>query len=76
MDTWNPIGWSLLIGGFTFGVIVGWAQVGDRFWLVSYTTMLAGLAILATNLIRALWRFIHGRTAIRGRLLIWLPKGS
>jgi len=76
METWNPIGWSLLIGGFMFGVIVGWAQVGDRFWLVSYTTMLAGLAILVTNIIRAFWRFIHSRNVIRGRLQIWLPKGS
>ena len=76
MENWNPIGWSLLIGGFLFGVIVGWAQVGDRFWLVSYTTMLAGLAILVTNLIRALWRLVRSRNVIRGRLQIWLPKGS
>lgn len=76
MENWNPIGWSLLIGGFLFGVIVGWVQVGDRFWLVSYTTMLAGLAILVTNLIRALWRHVRSRSVIRGRLQIWLPKGS
>ena len=76
MENWNPIGWSLLIGGFLFGVIVGWIQVGDRFWLVSYTTMLAGLAILVTNLVRALWRLVRSRNVIRGRLQIWLPKGS
>ena len=76
MESWNPIGWSLLIGGFLFGVIVGWIQVGDRFWLVSYTTMLAGLAILVTNLVRALWRLVRSRNVIRGRLQIWLPKGS
>lgn len=76
MENWNPIGWSLLIGGFLFGVIVGWAQVGDRFWLVSYTTMLAGLVILVTNLVRALWRLVRSRNVIRGRLQIWLPKGS
>ena len=76
MENWNPIGWSLLIGGFLFGVIVGWIQVGDRFWLVSYTTMLAGLAILVTTLVRALWRLVRSRNVIRGRLQIWLPKGS
>jgi O-antigen/teichoic acid export membrane protein len=75
MENWNPIGWSLLIGGFMFGVIVGWTQAGDRFWLVSYTTMLAGLAILVTNLIRALWRFMRNRKVVRGRFQTCLPKG-
>ena len=64
MQNWNPIGWVLLIGGFLFGVFVEWAGVGDRFWLVSYTTMLAGLTVLVTNLIRAGWRLIKGGNAL------------
>jgi membrane protease YdiL (CAAX protease family) len=36
MENWNPIGWLLLVGGFLFGVIVGWVQEGDRLWISSY----------------------------------------
>jgi hypothetical protein len=82
MTTWNPIGWSLLAGGFLFGVIVAWAQVGEKFWLISYSTMLAGLAVLVTNLLRVLWRalrarlLVRGRPLVRGRLHAGLPKRS
>ncbi len=57
-------------GGFLFGVIVGWLQVGDSLWLVSYGVMLAGLTILLTNMIRILWRLIRSRSVIRDRLQI------
>jgi cytochrome b561 len=66
MQNWNPIGWWLLVGGFLFGVIVSWAGAGEKFWLVSYTTMLAGLTVLLSNLIRALWRFIRSRNMLPG----------
>ena len=69
MQNWNPIGWLLLVGGFLFGVIVGWLQVGDRLWLGSYAAMLAGLTILLTNLIRTLWRTRQSRKLINSRLL-------
>ncbi len=70
MENWNPFGWLLLVGGFLFGVIVGWLQVGDSLWLVSYGVMLAGLTILLTNMIRTLWRLIRNRSVIRDRLQI------
>ncbi len=68
MENWNPIGWLLLVGGFLFGVIVGWFQVGDRIWLGSYAAMLAGLTILLTNLVRTLWRASRRRRLISSRL--------
>jgi cytochrome b561 len=68
MENWNPVGWLLLLGGFLFGVIVGWLQVGDKLWLGSYTAMLAGLTILLTNLIRTLWRVRRRRRLINSRL--------
>jgi hypothetical protein len=68
MENWNPIGWLLLVGGFLFGVIVGWLHVGDRIWLGSYAAMLAGLTILLTNLIRTLWRASRRRRLISSRL--------
>jgi hypothetical protein len=70
MEDWNPFGWLLLVGGFLFGVIVGWLQVGDSLWLVSYGVMLAGLTILLTNMIRTLGRYIRSRNLIRARLQI------
>ena len=70
MENWNPFGWLLLVGGFLFGVIVGWLQVGDSLWLVSYGVMLAGLTILLTNMIRTLGRYIRSRNLIRARLQI------
>ena len=68
MENWNRIGWLLLVGGFLFGVIVGWLQVGDRIWLGSYAAMLAGLTILLTNLVRTLWRASRRRRLISSRL--------
>lgn len=67
MENWNPIGWLLLVGGFLFGVIVGWVQEGDRLWISSYAAMLTGLAILVTNLIRTLWRASQRRKLISSR---------
>ena len=61
IENWNPVGWVLLIGGFLFGVVFGWLQVGDNLWLASYAAMLAGLTILLSNLIRTLWRAIRSR---------------
>jgi hypothetical protein len=69
MEGWNPFGWSLLVGGFLFGVIVGGPQAGDKLWLISYTAMLAGLTILLTNLIRTLWRESQRRKLISNRLI-------
>jgi len=69
MENWNPVGWLLLVGGFLFGVIVGWLQVEDRLWLGSYAAMLAGLTILLTNLIRILWRASRRRRLISARLI-------
>ncbi len=65
MENWNPVGWLLLAGGFLFGVIIGWLQVADRLWLVTYTLVLAGLGILVTNMCRTLWRSIRNRRVIR-----------
>ncbi len=58
--------------------IVAWkagTRLGGCFWaadlwLISYTAMLAGLTILLTNLIRALWHFVRSRKLIRSRLQI------
>ena len=68
MENWNPVGWLLLVGGFLVGVIIGWLQVGDRLRLGIYAAMLAGLTILLTNLIRALWRASRRRRLINSRL--------
>jgi len=67
MEHWNPTGWSLLFGGFLFGMIAGWMHAGQTLSLVPYATILAGLTILVTNMLRTLWRFIRGRNVIRGR---------
>ena len=61
MEHWNPFGWSLLFGGFLFGVVVGWLQIGSSLWLVSYGFILAGITILVTNLVRAIWRYSRKR---------------
>ena len=61
MENWNPVGWTFLIGGFLIGVVFGWLEVGNKLWLVSYATILSGLAILVSNLIRTLWRAIRSR---------------
>lgn len=68
MENWNPVGWLFLVGGFLFGVAVGWLQVGGSLWLGSYAAMLAGLTILLTNLIRILWRASRRRRLISNRL--------
>jgi hypothetical protein len=70
MENWNPFGWLLLAVGFMFGVVVGWAHIGDRLWLVSYGVMLAGLTILLTNMIRTVWRAVRSRSVIRNRLRV------
>lgn len=59
MEHWNPYGWLLLGGGFLFGVFVGWmgAGVGGWLWMIGYGAMLAGLTILMTNMVRAIWRY-------------------
>lgn len=68
MENWNPFGWLLLVGGFLFGIVVGGTRVGAGFWLVSYAALLAGLAILTTNMLRSLWRSVRGRRVLRARL--------
>jgi hypothetical protein len=50
MEHWNPTGWSLLFGGFLFGMIAGWMHAGETLSLVPYATILAGLTILVTNM--------------------------
>lgn len=61
MEGWNPFGWLLLSAGFILGMIVGGPQAEHSLWLIPYATMLAGITILSTNLIRTLWRSIRGR---------------
>lgn len=68
MENWNPFGWLLLVGGFLFGVMVGGIRAGAGLWLVSYAAVLAGLAILTTNMLRSLWRSIRGRRVVRSHL--------
>lgn len=68
MENLNPLGWLLLAAGFLCGVYVGGPQSGGGLWLVPYGVMLAGLTILVTNMIRALWRTGRRRTVIRNRL--------
>jgi hypothetical protein len=70
MEHWNPTGWSLLFGGFLFGMIAGWMQAGEPLSLVPYAAILAGLTILVTNMLRTLWRFIRSLNVIRDRLQI------
>ena len=68
MEHWNAYGWMLLAGGFLFGMVIGWFGLGGSFWMIGYGLMLAGLTILMTNLIRAVWRQICKRKAILSRL--------
>lgn len=68
MANWNPFGWLLLVGGFLFGVVVGGTRAGAGLWLASYAAVLAGLAILTTNMLRSLWRSIRGRRVARARV--------
>ena len=67
MENWNPYAWLLLAGGFLFGVVLGWFHVGGYYWLIGYGAMLAGLTILLTNMVRALWRFGRRRKALMDR---------
>ena len=69
MENWNPFGWLLIVTGFLFGVFVGWLQVGDGLWLISYGVMLAGLTILTTNFVRTVWRAIRRRKLINSRIV-------
>ncbi len=68
MENWNPFGWLLLGGGFLFGVAIGWYGVAGSLWMIGYAAMLAGLTILLTNMVRAMWRFGRRRKAILERL--------
>lgn len=68
MEGWNPIGWLLMAGGFMSIALVGGPQAGHVLWLASYAAMLAGLTILTSNMLRAIWRSIRARRVIRGRL--------
>jgi len=67
MENWNPFAWLLLGVGFVFGVMLGWFGVGGYYWLIGYAAMLAGLTILLTNMMRALWRFGRRHMAHFGR---------
>ena len=68
METWNPYGWMLLAGGFVCGMVIGGLGLGGWFWLLGYGLMLAGLTILMTNMVRALWRLGRRHKAILSRL--------
>ena len=66
----NLVGWTLLIGGFLFGMIAGWMQAGEALSFMPNAAILAGLTILVTNMFRTLWRFIRSRYVIHHRLQI------
>lgn len=68
MEHWNPYGWMLLAGGFLYGMVVGGLGLGGSLWMIGYALMLAGLTILMTNMVRALWRLGRRRKAILSRL--------
>ena len=68
MENWNPYGWLLLVGGFLSGMVIGWFGLGGELWMIGYTAMLAGLTILMTNMVRAIWRLGRKRKAILNRL--------
>ena len=68
MEHWNPYGWMLLAGGFLYGMVIGGLGLGGSFWMIGYASMLAGLTILMTNMVRALWRLGRRRKAILSRL--------
>ena len=70
MENWNAYGWTLLAGGFVFGMVIGGLGLGGSLWLIGYTAMLAGLTILITNMMRALWRFGRRRKSILSRLSV------
>ncbi len=57
MENWNPIGWTTLFGGLLVGVIGGMLGASGSAWPVSFGLILAGIAILVTNMIRSLWRY-------------------
>ena len=67
MENWNPYGWLLMAAGFSFGVALGWHGVGGWYWMIGYAAMLAGLTILLTNMLRALWRYGRRRKAVLDR---------
>jgi hypothetical protein len=46
----------LLAGGFLYGMVIGGLGLGGSLWMIGYALMLAGLTILMTNMVRALWR--------------------
>ena len=59
MEHWNPFGWLLLGGGFLYGVVISWMGmgIGGWPWMIGYAATLAGLTILTTNMVRAIWRY-------------------
>lgn len=70
MERWNPVGWSLLVGGFLLGMIAGGMQAGKASSLVPFvpfTLIFVGLTILVTNMLCVLWRFIRSRYVIQRR---------
>ncbi len=68
MQNWNPYGWMLLAGGFLYGMVIGWFGLGGSLWMIGYGAMLAGLTILITNMVRAIWRQGRKHKAILNRL--------
>ena len=67
MENWNPYGWMLLTGGFLIGIVIGLLGLGGSSWMIGYVMMLAGLTILFSNMIRAIWRQIGKRKSVVNR---------
>ena len=61
MENWNPYAWLCLLAGFLAGLASGWLGHNYELLLISYVAILTGLAILTTNMLRALWRYSRRR---------------